>query len=315
MTDSPDRRVRAVMWNLRIDAATGEVVEALSSAGVDSLILKGPALAEWYPPDSGRTYVDADVWVAPAAMGAAESVLTKLGFKPTIDEQGLPDWWQEHASSWLRAADQGKIDLHRRLQGVGTDPQRAWDILWRQREPFTVGGRPAQRLPEAGRALYVALHATHHGVGDSRALPHLQAALDAVEDSAWRQALALAIELRAVAAFATGLRMVTSGASLAERLEIPDARSVRSELLASSAPPVALGFDQLAAAHGVRRFQILLRKFVPPPSFIRHWWSPAAASRRMLLIGYLYRPVWLVIRAPGGYRSWRAARRRARSSS
>lgn len=313
--DQPSPRVRALMWNLRVDAATGEVLRALRERRIDSLVLKGPAFTDWYAPDSGRTYVDGDLWVAPANLAATEAVLAELGFTPTQDERGMPGWWQEHGSSWLRERDDTKIDLHRRLQGTALEPQQAWEILWPQRTRFIVGGERAYRLPEAGRALYATLHATHHGRDDPRGLPHLAAALGAVDDATWMRALGLAEQLDALAAFATGLRLLPDGAALAERIGLPDATSVRASLLASSAPPIALGFDQLTSARGLHRLEILLRKLVPPPGFVRHWWPPAARNPLMLIVGYVYRPIWLLQRAPAGYRAWRAARREASSSS
>jgi hypothetical protein len=308
-------RIHALMWNLRIDAATGEVVAALRQRGIDSLVLKGPAFAEWYPPDSGRTYEDGDVWVAPQDLADAEAVLAELGFEPTIDQSGMPDWWQEHGDSWLRERDRGKIDLHRRLQGIGADPAQVWSMLWAQRVEFKVGGESAYRLSEPGRALYATLHATHHGVDDPRGLPHLEAALASIDDEIWVAALDLARELDAVEAFGTGLRLLPAGEALAARIKVPDARSTKTTLLASTPPPVALGFDQLASARGLRRLEIVLRKLVPPPGFVRHWWPPASKSRVMLAIGYGYRPIWLLMRAPAGYRAWLAARREAKSSS
>jgi Uncharacterised nucleotidyltransferase len=312
---SQHKRVRALMWNLRIDAATGEVVRSFRDRQIESIVLKGPAFSEWYPQDSGRTYVDGDVWVAPADLPVAETVLSELGFAPTLDERGLPEWWQEHGSSWERAVDRGKIDLHRRLQGVGLDPSRTWDILWAQRIEFTVGGELAYRLPESGRVLYATMHATHHGRGDRRGLSHLEAALVSVDDDTWARALALAGQLDALEAFGTGLRLLPDGVALAERIGAPDAQSVRTSLTASAPPPIALGFDQLAGANWSRRIAIVFRKFVPPPGFIRHWWPPAARNHAMLVVGYLYRPIWLVKNAPAGYRAWRTARRAVKSSS
>jgi hypothetical protein len=308
-------RVNALMWNLRIDAATGEAVRALSDQGVPSIVLKGPALGKWYPPDSGRTYEDGDVWVAPGDVAAAERILASLGFVPTADESGMPSWWEEHGSSWLRASDLGKIDLHRRLQGIGAEPRRAWDLLSASAVEFTVGGEVAYHLSDPGLALYTALHATHHGIDDARGLHHLRTALSAVDEATWTEALRLAEQLDAIEAFATGLRLLPAGADLAERIGAPDARSIRTELLASTPPPVALGFDQLSSAQGLRRLHILMRKLVPPPGFIRHWWPPAAKNGAMLAVGYLYRPIWLLLHAPAGYRAWRAARRAAKSSS
>ena len=307
-------RVRALMWNLRIDAATAEVVAALRERGVESVVLKGPALSDWYPPDSGRTYVDGDVWVSPSLVAAAETVLSELGFTPTQDERGLPAWWEEHGSSWFREQDHGKIDLHRRLQGAGADPAQTWELLWQRSEPLTVAELPARRLDTAARALYVTLHAAHHGAGDTRGWPHLVAALAAVDDEGWGRALELATTLDALDSFSAGLRLLPAGAALAARINVPAVRSVNATLHAAAPPPVALGFEQLANASGIRRVQILLRKLVPPAGFVRHWWPPAAKNRPLLLVGYLYRPLWLLLRAPAGYRAWRGARREVKSS-
>jgi hypothetical protein len=303
------------MWNLRIDSAIGEVVRALRAASIDSVVLKGPTFADWYPADSTRTYLDGDIWVPPTSVARAEEVLVNLGFAATQDERGTPEWLLEHAGSWLRSSDNAKIDLHRRLQVTSAPAEAVWRVLWADREAMTVAGTSVWRLSEPGRALYATLHATHHGSEDARGLPHLQAALAAVDDRVWRLALELAVELDAVEAFATGLRLLPAGAELAQRIEVPDARSVKTALLASTPPPVALGFDQLHGSRGLRRLEILLRKLFPSPGFIRHWWPPAARNPRMLLIGYIYRPIWLAKNAPAGYRAWRAARRRTSSSS
>ena len=81
-----------------------------------------------------------------------------------------------------------------------------------------------------------------------------------------------------------------------------------------TAPPIALGFEQLARAPTVRNFvAILMRKVVPPAGFIRTWWPPAARNAPMLVIGYVYRPLWLLRHAPGGLRAWLTARREVRN--
>ncbi len=78
----PNARISAALWNIRIDAAIVEVVEKLGAAAIDSLVLKGPALAELYEDVGDRRYVDGDVWVAPGDLEAAGDVLKTLGFVP-----------------------------------------------------------------------------------------------------------------------------------------------------------------------------------------------------------------------------------------
>lgn len=304
-----DLQVEAALWNIRVDSATAEVASALSAVGVESLVLKGPALSDWYPDDSARIYLDGDLLVAPQRLELACETLGQLGFARKIDEAGLPDWWQEHASSWRRELDGVSIDLHRRLQGVRADPAEVWERLWSDREPLSVAGRPLQRLSAAGRALYVTLHAAHDGEEGIKARRHLEMALEHAPPPVWERAAALARDLDAVDAFSAGLQLAPGGAALADGLGLPANSSVEAAIRAATAPPVALGIEQLSSAGGRQRLQILLRKVVPPAGFVRHWWPPAGRNAGMLAIGYLYRPIWLLARTPAGYRAWRAARR------
>jgi hypothetical protein len=307
-------RAEAVANNLRIDAATAEVLRGLAAAGVKGLLLKGPALSDWYAPEEARSYLDCDLWVGPGDVQTAGDVLAGLGFRRDRDDRGLPEWWQEHATTWSRGADGVTVDVHRHLQGLGVDDATAWHILSERTETVVVAGHPAPTLPAPARALYVTLHAAHHGRAWGKALSHVERAVSTLDESVWRDARDLAGRLGALDAFAAGLRLTADGAELADRMRLPTARSVKVELHASTPPPVALGFDQLARAGGARAGAVIIaRKFVPPPGFIRHWWPPAARSRWMLALGYAYRPLWVLRRSPAGFRAWRSARRSVRA--
>ncbi len=307
--DSAKAAVRATVWNIRIDAAAAEALAALAQEGIDAIVLKGPALSDWYAGEPPRTYEDADIWVSPQHLERAGAVLQRLGYAPKQDERGLPQWWQEHAGSWVRESDGVAIDLHRRLQGARAPAALVWELLSGEREPLSLGGRPAQRLGGAARALYVTLHAAHDGDRGTQAVRHLERALTHVSEAEWRRAAELAEAVDARDAFAAGIRLCARGEELAVRLGLPQNSSVEAEIRANIAPPVALGFEQLAGARAGARIEILLRKLFPPPGFIRHWWAPAQRNAALLALGYLYRPLWLARHAPRGYRAWRAAHR------
>jgi hypothetical protein len=305
------REAGVVLSNLRVDWVSAQVLRAFGAAQIESLLLKGASVARWlYANDDPRLYVDCDLLVRPSNFAAAEDALAGLGFELGLEHRDMPAWWQEHAVGWLHPEDGVAIDLHRDLPGVGVDAERLWSILWGRREPILIAGFEAQTLTTPGRAFMLSLHAAHHGVGWDKVMADLERGVERADFGTWRAAADLARELEAAGAFATGLRLVPGGRDLADRLDLPRQVSSDVALKAASPPPVALGFDQLARADGLRtRFAILRYKLIPPPTFMRHWSPDARDSRLALLRAYVRRPFWLLRRAPAGFRAWRKARR------
>ena len=314
----PDRIewLTATGARLRIDAATAEVLECFERRGVRGLLLKGASIARWlYVDANDRPYADCDVLVAPVVSMPAEEALKSLGYVKPFDDRRMPSWWREHANEWHRPSDGVCVDVHRTLVGVGVDDATVWRALSTDTEEVMVAGRPVAALSLSGRAMHVALHATQHGVRWPLGVADLERALTAGDDDLWRQAAVLAAELQATEAFLAGLRLAPAGKELIVRLALPDVSSVDAELRASSPPPLALGFEQLARAPGMRaRVDIAWRKLVPPPAFMRHWDPRAANGPMPLARAYLRRPLWLLRRAPTGLRAWYRARRSVRAT-
>jgi hypothetical protein len=303
-----------VAGNLRVDALTAEVLGALAEADVEYRLLKGASVARWlYEADEPRSYGDCDLLIAPPDLEGAREVLVRLGFVPEIDEAQMPGWWREHAVEWIRAGDSVAVDLHRTLPGMGGSPEQVWAALSAEPDTLLIAGIEAKTLPRAGLALQVALHAAQHGLEWGGPIASdLDRALARAGEETWRAAAALADRVGATAAFATGLRLDDTGARLADRLGLPSSPPPDVALRMQGAPPVSLGFEQLARAGGpAARLQLLARKVVPPATFIRKWFPPAANSRRALVLGYLWRPLWLLGHAPAGLRAWLRARRGA----
>lgn len=302
---------RITAANLRVDAATAEVLRGFEVAGAQSLLLKGISVTRWVStPDDPRLYSDCDLLVRPADLMAAERVLSDLGFRPLLYEADMPGWWREHAMTWTRTEDGTTVDLHRTLVGVGVDPDQLWLTLSSHVETLVVGSYPAQTLSIPGRAFQLALHAAQHGIVWDRPLADLERAVSAADEETWRAATELAASLQATAAFGAGLRLIPSGRVLAHRLGLPADLPTDVAIRADTAPPVALGLDQLAKAEGLRaRLAILWHKLVPPATFMRHWSPLARQSRLGLVLAYLWRPLWLLARLPTGFRAWWRARR------
>jgi hypothetical protein len=311
---SQSRASRVAASNLRVDAATAEVLRAFEAAGVQSILLKGPSIVRWlYDKLEARAYGDCDLLVRSRDVAVARRVLEELSFHPTVREEDMPNWWREHAVEWVRTGDGASVDLHRNLAGVGADDDRLWEALSAHGETLVVAGYAARTLDVVARAFHLALHTAQHGaVG--RGAVDLERALQTVDVEQWAEAAALAASVDATAAFATGLRLSPAGAVVVDELRLPATQPVDVALRAASAPPVALGFDQLARARDLReRLTILRYKIAPPPTFMRRWSPEARQGRLGLARAYVRRPLWLLRRAPGGLRAWRAARRAARA--
>ena len=305
-----------IAGNLRVDAATSEVLRAFEAAGVQSILLKGASVTRWLSTaESPRSYSDCDLLVRPADLTAAERVLSELTFQPIHDERELPSWWREHGMAWWRQSDRTIVDLHRTLVGVGVDPEQLWLTLSMHTEALEVGKYDARALTLPGRAFHLALHAAQHGADWSRMLLDLDRAVSEASEETWTAAAARAESLQATAAFAAGLRLIPAGQVLADRLGLSRDLPTDVALRAGTPPPVALGLDQLARAKGLRaRLAILRHKLAPPPSFMRHWSPRARQGRVGLMLAYLWRPLWLLGRLPAGFTAWWRARRRARAS-
>jgi hypothetical protein len=308
-------RVAGVATKLRLDAATSQVLELFAGLGVRSVLLKGASLVGWiYPADSAH-YSDADILVHLDDVSQAENGLRSIGFVQEMDEAPMPDWWLEHAAEWHREQDAVAVDLHRRIVGIGLAPKAAWDELTVGVETKEVGGRQVPVLGPAARLVHVVLHAAQHGGegAGGKAILHMQRALEVLPEGLWHDAAALAVRLEATDAFAAGLRLIPTGRSKATDLALPEVASVDAALRATTPPPVALGFEQLAQAGGLpARLGIGLRKLFPPRPFLERWDPAAAASRAGYVRARIRRPFWVLRNAPTGFRAWWRARRTVR---
>ena len=116
----------AAAASMAIDAATVEAVSALTEAGIDTVLLKGPALAKLlYDPGEERSWDDADLLVDPALHDAAMATLETIGFRPRI-ASALERGSVPHAVHLIRPSrapgvEWESIDLHTSFAGVGAE--------------------------------------------------------------------------------------------------------------------------------------------------------------------------------------------------
>ncbi|HKP21796.1 MAG TPA: nucleotidyltransferase family protein [Thermoleophilaceae bacterium] len=299
----------AGLRNLVIDRVTVEVSRAFAARGIPSVVLKGPAIANWlYGPHEVRAYGDTDLLIPHELWSKAVDTLAELGFEGDLEPMGEHPRMASFASHpFVRQTD--SLDLHSTLHGVGLAYEDVWPVLSRGVVPMEIGGAPLDVLAPAARTVHVALHAAQHQ--DGKAVFDLEKAVAQLDYELWTQAAELARELRALPAFSAGLRLVEGGRPLAESLGIADVRSLHMEVRAQRVP-LAEGIAQIYTTRGLRaKLRLLWRELFPRPAFMR-WWSPLANRGGLgLALAYLWRPIWLVAHLPRAVRTVRRARQAA----
>ncbi|MDX6638894.1 MAG: hypothetical protein QOJ01_2405 [Solirubrobacterales bacterium] len=133
-----------------------DAVEALSAAGIPTMILKGVALAKLHYRDDGvRPMGDVDLLVpfdrAPEAIG----VLAEHGWRSSIDN--LAHTMDVRHGAPLRDSGARQLDLHWNLLWQPSDDSE----LWRRAVPLELFGAPTLALSPTDQLLHVLVHGTY----------------------------------------------------------------------------------------------------------------------------------------------------------
>jgi hypothetical protein len=188
---------------------------------------------------------------------------------------------------------------------VPAAPELVWERLSADARTIEVAGAKIDVPGPAGLALIVVLHAVVNGIEVAKSSEDLRRALERADFATWQAACGLADELGAAEAFAVGLRLAPQGRQLADRLGLPTPTSRRLLLSASSAPDTAAGIEWLVSTPGFAgRLRLLLAELVPSREFMRLWFPLSRRHRWGMALAYIWRPIWLAAKLPGGLRAW-----------
>jgi Uncharacterised nucleotidyltransferase len=305
---APGLRALAVRM-LLIDRLTAEIAGGFEAEGIETIVLKGPALAAWLYPGELRPYGDSDLMVAPRDWEGAVALLRRQGFSDHLGPMAHPRMESFASTAFLRGDD--NVDLHCALHGLGGDIEAIWETLLAGADRQPIGGRELRILGRPALLLHVALHASHHVEG--KPLEDLRRALARAPESQWQAALELAERFDGVQAFASGLRLVPEGLALARRLGVEQDRSVKYDLRREGVPTAEALHDLFGGGHSPgEAIATVARELVPRPAFMR-WWTPLARRGPLgLALSYPWRWVWLTLHLPRGLLAVLRARRRGR---
>ena len=310
VVESQESRIAQIdgtVVSLAVDRVSAEVARELHAAGIESLLLKGPAiLHRLYQPGDFRPYIDCDLLVPVASQLAAAAVLKRLGFQREAAYEDL-DSGGAGQHDWHRDGDM--VDLHGSLLGVRAHADKVWPVLTEHADTLIVGGYPMRVLSPAGLALVLALHVAAHTQAAVKPLEDLRRGLELFDEPIWDEAAEMAQRLDALPAFGLGLLRLPAGRQLVERLAIDMGHDTSVVLRASGAPPLAMSFERLRHAPTLgAKLRRVGRSVLPAPRFMRLWSPLARRGPLGLVLAYLWRPLWLVMEFGPGWRAWSVAR-------
>ncbi len=312
MPADPDQLAafRATARSLLIDRATVEAVMAMREAGLEPILIKGPATAALLYPGETRPYADADLLVDPALRPAAQRVLTELGYDAELEDDDVPEYHRDmwHAQPWRRSTDGARVDLHAHLMECTQDPTEGWAVLSEHTAALTLCGTPVTTLDAPGQALVTALHLAHHGATGDKPSQDLDRAVRTFDEGAWRTAHQLSVRLGAAGSFALGLRLTPQGTRLAETLGLPDADHGNPQTQLEHS--FARAFGRLAATPGLRSKAAVLRLALLPPAGWLERGEGRQLSRSELAGAYVARLGRLARHLGPSWRAWRRSHRR-----
>jgi hypothetical protein len=154
-----ERHRGAMLWALELERMLLDLVDVFEAGGVESIVLKGPALAHsMYPDPSWRPFADIDLLVRTRDWRAACSLLEERGARRLLPEP-RPGFDESFGKGALYVADEGReIDLHRTLAlgpfGQWIDP----DELFDHTAGFSLGGKALRRLDDTASLAHVCIH-------------------------------------------------------------------------------------------------------------------------------------------------------------
>lgn len=304
-----------------LEEAGATVATALGDAGVDALVLKGPALDDMlYGEGESRRYVDIDVLVAPGRVHQAEHVLELLGYQNAGAHLGIDDvGGVVHADTWI-LLEPGmlapQIELHRWIPGASAPADEVWPVLWSTRTRIALAGRRIWVLGVEGQAMQLAMHLAQHGSTFRRGAWELRLAFERWPPEVWHGAADLARRIGALEPFSTGLQLAGLSAALIEDLQLPSAGEMLWDAQHRYEFPRGIYFlEAIREETGLARLQVLRRALLPSPRWIAHNFRLSEPSIPRLAIAYarhlLRAPVWAVRAARFSRRRRSAVRGRA----
>jgi hypothetical protein len=291
---APGRALLNAARALGCDRVSAEVVGAFQGAGIPSILLKGPSIAQWLYPSGGRSYLDTDLLVPAFEFSRAGAVLKSLGFLELLEgfhsfERSLDPGAE---TAFVRRPGLGGgggefVDLHRNLPRLSTPDEFLWEAFSAGTEMILVSDIKVCVLGRTALALHVVLHAVQHRF-QYHTSEDLRRAIAMMSADDWRPVADLAARLGVTGVMGFGLRHDAVGAEIAEGLGLPGLSSTDPLVKALHAPRGSVSLADFWSDPTLRaKVQRIRWMLLPSPAKIRYVSRLPDAHGRTLLLAYV----------------------------
>jgi hypothetical protein len=160
------QRSRAIAFKmLGLSGEMGRLSSELESAGIRTLMLKGPVLAaDLYGDLSLRSSSDLDILVPFSDLGRTDAFLAERGYEKLLPPpEVLGDWkWRCHHDIYVHKQKGLSVEVHWRLH-PGPVKEPGFERLWASRRVLSFGGHNVNYLGREELFVYLAYHGARHG--------------------------------------------------------------------------------------------------------------------------------------------------------
>ena len=145
----------------------GQILTTLAEKGVETIVLKGPALAaSIYPDPSLRPYRDLDIVCREEDWAVTHQTLLSLGYHSFVRELPVPTprVWERKAYAhnvYIREDGNVQVEIHFDPWWHDLRP-RSGSLIWQHAIPMVLGGAPTRTLAPEDQLLQLCLHLHRH---------------------------------------------------------------------------------------------------------------------------------------------------------
>lgn len=272
-------------------AETLRLVARLEGAGIETIVLKGCAVAQaFYAPEPElKQSMDIDILVAPESFSRADSIARAAGYVRELPRENMPERADSMARylvnsyEYARAAGGTRLELHHRLL---VDPHTLavpFATLLARSAPIPLGGRSIRGLGRDDLLIYLACHGAGHAYGRLKWLADFARVAIQLSEAEIEAAIARAREVGGLRALSLSLELLKQSGGWIVPPRVQELLEIRGILVEAA---------RKAIVRGMRESDLALTDLPQHLRAMRYglMLADSARSRRFLAMKYLVNP-------------------------